>query len=159
MMKKALATLVLFLMVCPMTSAQQSDVATIRDATSQYPLGMPASSPFSLLDASRMKWSHSYSMTFFSGGNSSGSLGMLSSTMTYELSSKLSFAFNLGVMHNTGALFRAEGSDATLLPGFTIDFHPSKNFQMSLSVQKYNGLMTPYFYPRSRSLGGLGYGY
>ena len=158
-MKKALATFVLLLMACPMPFAQQSDVATIRDAASEYPLGMPASSPFSLLDASRMNWSHSYSIAFFSGGNSSGSLGMLNSSMTYELSSKLSFSFNLGVLHNTGALFRAEGSDATLLPGFTVDFHPSKKFRMSLSVQKYNGLMTPYFYPRSRSYGGLGYGY
>ena len=159
MMKKALAIFVLFLMVCSMSFAQQSDVATIRDATSEYPLGMPASSPFSLLDASRMNWSHSYSITFFSGGNSSGSLGMLNSTMTYDLSSKLSFAFNIGVLHNTGALFRAESGDATLLPGFTVDFHPSKSFQMSLSVQKYNGLMTPYFYPRNRSFGGSGYGY
>ena len=158
-MKKAVATFVLLLMLCPMLFAQQSDVATIRDATSEYPLGMPASSPFSLLDASRMNWSHSYSITFFSGGNSSGSLGMLNSTMTYELSSKLSFAFNIGVLHNTGAFFRAEGSDATLLPGFTVDFHPSKNFQMSLSVQKYNGLMTPYFYPRNRTFGGSGYRY
>jgi hypothetical protein len=142
-----LGVFVVLTFVCGVAGAQQADVAAVKQAVSEYPLGRAVTSPFSLLDASRMSWSHSYSISFFSGGNGSGSLGLLNSTMTYELSSKLSLAINLGIMHNVGSLFGSGNRDATVLPGFAVDYHPSNRFRMSLVVQQYNGLLQPSFNP------------
>ena len=128
-------------------SAQQADVASVKESTSRSQVGLginPASSAFSLLDISRINWSHSYSVAFFSGGGSSGSIGMLNTTMNYEISSKLHLAVNLGLLHNTGALWnRNTDTKASFFPGFRLDFQPSENVLMSLSVQKMTGY-SPY---------------
>jgi hypothetical protein len=126
-------------------AAQSSDVAKLNDITRASSLGIkPAPSPFSLLDLSRLHWSHSYSLSFFSGSGYSGSVGLLSTSMLYDLSSKLSFGLNLGVAHNTGALWGDGSSQASFLPGFWLDFHPSSKFNMSISVQKYEGSYYPF---------------
>lgn len=102
-------------------------------------------SPWSLLDGSRVTWSHSYSVSFFSGGNSSGSLGMLNSSMLYEISPELTLALNLGVLHNAGAVFGSGEYGAEFLPGFRLDWRPSEKFFMSVSFQKVVG--SPYGSP------------
>lgn len=127
-------------------AAQQADVASLNSASSTGGFGMkPYPSPFSLLDASRITWSHSYSVSFFSGGNNSGSVGMLSSTMFYELSPRLSLAINLGMLHNTGALWGDGESRAEFLPGFRLDWRPSDKVFMSVSFQRYYGEWPPYY--------------
>ncbi len=132
--------------------AQQSDVADLRETASANMLGAkPAPSPFSLLDPSRIKWSHSYSISFFSGGNQSGSAGLLSSTMFYELSPSLSLSLNVGILHDGGYLWGSGKNEATILPGISLDYHPSERFQVLLIVQRYSGVMSPYFYPGYRS--------
>ena len=87
---KKLVVVILVLSLSASVCAQLSDRADLDAVTQNRVLGVrPAASPFSLLDFSRIRWSHSYSVSFFSGGNNSGSLGLLTSNMTYELSSKL----------------------------------------------------------------------
>ena len=55
-------------------SAQLSDKADLENMSNRYGVGVkPATNTFSLLDFSRITWSHSYSVSFFSGGNTSGS--------------------------------------------------------------------------------------
>jgi hypothetical protein len=105
----------------------------------------PAESPFSLINLSRVKWSHSYSVSFFSGGVS-GSAGLWNSTMFYEISPKLSLALNFGIMHNTGAIWGDGKNSATFLPGLRLDYHPSDKFRLSVMVQRAAGWYDPYDY-------------
>lgn len=144
---KRILTVVLVVAVAAAASAQLSDEARLNALTRSNSLGVrPASSPFSLVDLSRMRWSHSYSMSFFSGGNYSGAVGLLSTTMFYELSPKLSFALNLGIAHDAGTLWGNGSPSASLLPGFWLDYHPSEKFSMSLNVQWYKATCYPFMY-------------
>ena len=123
-------------------SAQMADHAELENLSKTSGLSVkPAANPFSLLDLSRISWSHSYSVSFFSGGASSGSVGLLNSTMFYEISSKLSLSLNLGVVHSDGSW--GEGREATLLPGFTLDYHPSEKFRMTFMIQRYDAVLNP----------------
>jgi hypothetical protein len=106
-----------------------------------------APNPFSLLDLSRIRRSHSYSISYFSGGSSSGSAGLLNSTMFYDISRSLSLSVNIGVLHNSGSIWGDSKNDATILPGFRLDYHPSEKFRMSIAVQRVSGLY-PYYYDR-----------
>jgi hypothetical protein len=127
-------------------AAQFSDRADLNRINRDNAMGVkPAASPFSLIDLSKVRWSHSYSVAYFSGGGRSGSLGMWNSAMLYEISSKLSLAINLGVAHNPGGLWSSADHDATFLPGFHLDFHPSAKFRMSVSFQRVMGYAAPYW--------------
>jgi hypothetical protein len=129
-------------------SAQLVDDAThLGTITNSRPgIGIqPANSAYSLLDLSRITWSHSYSVSFFSGGSTSGSVGLWTTQMNYEISSKLHLALNIGLLHNPGALWsNGEKSEATVLPGFRLDYQPSRNVFMSVSFQQYSGYYSPY---------------
>jgi hypothetical protein len=159
-MRLTLAIGVILILVAGLVSAQEADVATLQNAASSNPLGLkPAPSPSGLLDLSKATFSHSYSISFFSGGHTSGSLGLLNSSMLYQFSPKLSLTLNLGVLHNTGALWGSGDREATLLPGFHLDYHPSRSFRMSVTYQRYSGYFSPYGSPFYRSLTGRLYPY
>ena len=144
---KQILTVVLVLAIAATASAQSSDEAKLKALAQSNSLGVkPAVSPFSLLDLSRMRWSHSYSISFFSGDGHSGSVGMLNSMMLYELSSKFTLGLNLGIAHDVGAMWRNGDGSASVFPGFWLDFHPSDRFRMSISVQRYPGMYGPYAY-------------
>ena len=110
----------------------------MREIKSQSSVSLePAVSPFSLLDLSRLQWSHSYSLAFGSGNGGSSSLGMYTSTLSYEFSKSLSMAMSLGIGHNPGALFnQRQQANATLFPSMILDYHPSNSFRMRLSVAR-----------------------
>ena len=145
MMKSRLSKLllaVLLIAVVGGVSAQMADRARLDDMSRTSSLSVkPAANPFSLLDMSRISWSHSYSVSFFSGGAMSGSVGLLNSTMLYEFSPKLSLSVNLGVALSAGQW--GQGRDATLLPGFTLDYHPSEKFRLTFMVQRYDAVLNP----------------
>lgn len=111
----------------------------------------PAATPFSLLDLSRVRWSHSYSVSYFSSARGSASTGLLNTTMFYDFSPKLSLALNLGLAHDPGALFGngPRTTNSSVLPGFALDYHPSDKFRMSIMFQQLNGDYAPN-YRRSR---------
>ncbi len=89
-MKRILAA-VLILALPLAGSAQMIEKVDLTNVGNSGSFGVqPAPTPFSLLDLSRISWSNSYSVSYFSGGNNSGSTGLLNSTMFYEVSSKLS---------------------------------------------------------------------
>jgi hypothetical protein len=147
-MKQMLAVM-LVLAVAVTAWAQSSDEAKLNDLAQSNSLGIkPATSPFSLLDLSRLQYSHSYSISFFSGGGYSGSVGMLNSMMFYELSSKFTLGFNLRIAHDIGATWSNGDHNASVFPGFWLDFHPSDRFRMSISVQRYPSMYDPYAYRR-----------
>lgn len=137
-------------------SAQMADVAELRDIKSQNAVSVPpAVNPYSLLDLSRIKWTHSYSVAYGSSSLGSSSLGMFQSTAYYDLSNKLSLAFSLGVSHNPGALFsQNQNADATFFPGFALDYHPSEKFRFNLTVQR---TPTLYRYRDPYGYGGPGF--
>lgn len=139
-MIRRIAVIAALLMFVSVAVAQTVDQASLKQTSGTNMLGIrPARSLFGLLDMSRINWSHSYSISYFSGGGRSGSFGLLNSTMSYELSSKLHLELDLSVLHNTGSLVSNGSADATLLPGFRLDYRPSDKFFMSLSVQSLTG--------------------
>ncbi len=124
--------------VASSAEAQMRDVADLREIKSQSSVSLaPAVTPFSLLDLSRLQWSHSYSMSFGSSSAGSGSFGMYTSSLFYEFSSVLSMGMSLGIGHNPGALFsQRQQANATLFPSMILDYHPSNSFRMRLSVAR-----------------------
>jgi hypothetical protein len=141
------------ILVAGSASAQMSEEAELQELSSEFNQGLrPAESPFSLLDISRIKWSHSYSVSFFSGGGYSGSAGLFQTSAVYDISSDLTLGVNLGIAHS-GFLLSEQSQDATFLPGFTLDYHPSDKFRMTLMIQTYNGLTSPYYRNRSGLFG------
>lgn len=138
-MKKVIIVLTLLLFAISSQAQLISDVK-INNTVSSNGLGVtPVSTPFSLLDMSQIKWSHSYSISFFSGGNYSGSAGLLNSTMLFDLTSDLTIALNLGVAHDPGAIWGNGNNSATFLPGFEIDYRPSNNFNIRINYQQLDG--------------------
>ncbi len=138
-MRNLLAILTVILMAVPVT-AQMADRAELEEAARANALGVqPVSTPSSLIDLSRLEWSHSYSLSYMSGGGNSASVGMLNTSMLYEFSPKLSLLLNVGVAHNAGALWGNGASDATVLPGFVLDYHPSDKFRMVIGMQTFAG--------------------
>ncbi len=141
------------LLIAGSVDAQMAEKAELEALSSDYNQSLrPAQSPFSLLDLSRIKWSHSYSVAFFSGGGNSGSAGLFQTSAVYDISSSLTLGVNLGIAHS-GVLLSEQSRDATFLPGFTLDYHPSDKFRMTLMVQTYNGMTNPYYHNRSGLFG------
>ena len=146
-MARLLAVVLAGLSLAGSVSAQQAERAALTESTSKAQSGIgikPASNPFGLLDLSRINWSHSYSVAFFSGGGRSASVGVWNTTLDYDISTKLHLAINLGVLHSPGALLGQTDSQASFLPGFRLDFRPSDSFLMSISVQQVSGHYLPY---------------
>ncbi len=142
---KAILIVLSFILLGTMAMAQSSDVAAMQQTARANTFGAPAAAnPFSLIDLSRVRWSNSYSVGFFSGGMGSGSMGLWNSSMFYDFSPKLSLALNVGIMHNLGGNLWGNGrNNALLLPGFRLDYHPSRNFQLSVGVQRSAGWLAP----------------
>ncbi len=140
MKKSILLTFAVVFIIAVTASAQMVDKAELGTASGDY-LGLkPALKPFSLIDLSKFKWSQSYSLSFFSGGGSSGSVGLYTGSLFYELSRSISMNFVLGIAHNPGSLFdRTQSTNAAFFPGFNLDFHPSNSFRLSIGVQSYPG--------------------
>lgn len=148
---KTFLCIIVVLALSMSVSAQLVEQAPLTSDKAQSSFGSaPAATPFSLLDLSRIRWSHSYSVSYFSGGGTSGTLGILSTAMLYEFSPKLSLNLNIGLAHNPGALWGDDrNNNSELLPGFLLDYHPSEKFRMSLGFQKFVGnYFYPYYYSR-----------
>lgn len=123
-----------------LSSAQMAEDAELQSIRENAMSLEPASKPFSLIDLSRLHWNHSYSFSYFSGGGSSGTLGLYTGTILYEISSNLTLNLKLGIAHNPGAMFdREQGSDAVFLPGARLDYQPSENFRITAGFDTYYG--------------------
>jgi len=120
--------------------AQMADQAELQSVSEDY-LGLkPVSKPFSLIDLSRLNWSHSYSMSFFSGGGTSATVGMYTGSIFYELSSSLSLDMQFSIAHNPGSFFdQSVNTDAAFYPSVNLDYHPSDKFRLSVGFASYPG--------------------
>ncbi len=131
-----------------MAFGQMVDKAEIQSAKKDY-LGLnPVSKPFSLIDLSRLQFSHSYSFNYFSGGGTSGSVGLYTGSIFYELSRSLSLDIRLGIAHDPGALFgNSLNSDAAFFPAVNLDYHPSRSFRLSIGFESHPGFYRSPYYP------------
>ncbi|MCB2229754.1 hypothetical protein KQH82_03490 [bacterium] len=137
---KNVVTVIVVMLLATAVFGQDIEQARLEQPTATNSMGVrPVETPFSLIDFSRIKWSHSYSVSYFSGSGNSGSVGLASTSMFYEFSPKLSLQVNLGILHDPGALWGDANNSATILPGFRLDYHPSDKFHMSIGVQRYDG--------------------
>ncbi len=146
-MKQVGITIIVAVLLSTGALAQSIDKAKLQSLDQLNTLGIkPASHPFSLIDLSRLRWSHSYSLSYFSGNGGSGSVGLLNSMLMYDISSKLTLGVNLSMAHNlAGSWNTATGTQSvTFYPGFWLDYHPSEKFKMSIQVQKVPATMMPY---------------
>lgn len=100
---------------------------------------------FSLLDPSKLKISHSYSFGYFSGGRSSGSIGMYMSTIEYQIYQPLTVRLGLGYLH-PGFIGNSNiDINSRILPNFSLRYTPSSNFSLSIDV-----LTVPEYYYLNR---------
>lgn len=94
---------------------------------------------FSLLDPSRLKMYHSYSFSYFSSNNVSGSYGILTTTLKYQLSNPLSLAVSLNYLHQPLSVFGKDnlGIKSSILPNFQLNYRPSNNFSFMINIMTY----------------------
>lgn len=91
---------------------------------------------FSLLDPSRFKLYQSYSFSYFSSGNSSGSLGIYTTTLNYQISNPLSVSLSLNYLHQPlSVLGRNDwGIKNSVLPNFQLLYRPNSSFSFMMNV-------------------------
>jgi hypothetical protein len=140
-MHKTLLYITLVLLVLAIGAhAQMADKAELQSLNKDYLGYKPSSNAFGLLDLSKLQWTNSYAFSYFSGGNTSGSVGIYTASIMYEFSPSLLMHLDLGLAHNPGVLFdRSVNADASLLTNFRLDYKPSENFLISVGVNTYPG--------------------
>jgi hypothetical protein len=91
---------------------------------------------FSLLDPSRFKLHQSYSFSYFSSGNTSGSLGIYTTTLQYQLSNPLSLTLSLNYLHQPLTVFgqNSWGIKNSVLPNFQLSYRPNSSFSFMLNI-------------------------
>jgi hypothetical protein len=105
----------------------------------------------SLFDPSRLTMKQSYSFGYYSGAGTNGSIGYYLNSIEYAFSSPLKIRVDLGYLHSPTNLLSGTSSglnSGVFIPGFAIDWRPSKNFNFRLDYRHvppgaYGGL-NPY---------------
>ncbi len=96
---------------------------------------------FSLFSPDRFYMNHSYSLSYFTGGGYSGSLGMLNNTLNFKLADPLFMKVNLGVMHQPfGGPKDAPYQNAQFMHGAELIYKPNNKFQMNIGYSN-----SPYY--------------
>lgn len=108
---------------------------------------------YSLFDPSRLSMRQSYSLSYFSGGGRSGSIGYYLNSIEYAFANPLKIRFDLGYLHSPTSMFSGGSSSlgsGAFVPGLAIDWRPSKYFLFRLDYRQVPvglyGRSTPYYY-------------
>ncbi|MGB2981748.1 MAG: hypothetical protein WBC77_10935 [Candidatus Zixiibacteriota bacterium] len=131
--KKFLLSVVALMFCLLLSSAQASDI----NSQDKNLLGFKSNSKnFSLLDPQRLKMNHSYSFSYFSNGRTSGSFGIYTTTLKYQLSNPLSVALSLNYLHQPLSVFRRDALTVKnrILPNFQLHYRPSSSFSLWINV-------------------------
>ncbi len=109
---------------------------------------------FSLFDPSRLTMKQSYSFGYRFGGSADGSIGYYLNSIEYVFSNPLKIRVDLGYLHSPTNLFSGTSSglnSGAFIPGFAIDWRPSRNFNFRLDYrhvpQRAYGGLNPYYNP------------
>ena len=109
---------------------------------------------YSLFDPSRLTMRQSYSFGYYLGGGTSSNIGYYLNSIEYAFSSPLKIRVDLGYLHSPTNMLSGTSSglnSGIFVPGFAIDWRPSKNFNFRLDYRHvplgaYGGL-NPYYNP------------
>ncbi len=90
----------------------------------------------SLLDPARLRMYHSYTFSYFSGAKTSGSFGIYTTTLKYQLSNPLSLTLSLNYLHQPLSVFGRDdlGVKNSILPNFQLHYRPSNSFSLWINV-------------------------
>jgi len=105
-------------------------------------LDNPIKRTFSLLDPQRLKIRHAYSLSYFSGGSNSGTVGMYLSTIQYQIARPLTLRVGLIYAHNPLSMFGRQTGGIVregIYPSFYLDYRPSSNFYLGIGFQRVPG--------------------
>jgi hypothetical protein len=123
----------LFCLSLPLTQTQASDI----NSDQKNLLGVESNARnFSLLDPQRLQMNHSYTFSYFSGAKTSGSFGVYTTTLKYQLSNPLSLTLSLNYLHQPLSVFRQDDLRLknSVLPNFQLHYRPSNNFSLWINV-------------------------
>ena len=122
----------IFLVIIPVVATAQSPVPA--GGESYVKKGN-----FSIFDPSKLTMSHSYSLSYFSGGRQSGSIGYYMNSLEYRFIKPLKIRLDLGYLHSPSGLFSG-GSNAVnsgiFVPGVAVDWRPSDNFNFRFDYRQ-----------------------
>ena len=138
-MKQAKKTTVLsflVLLVCLILSSSQLQASGVNSGGKDF-LGVESSAnKFSLLDPQRLKMSHSYTFSYFSNSRTSGSFGVYTTAIKYQVSDPLSLTLNLNYLHQPLSVFGQNNLrvEQSILPNFQLYYKPSNSFSLWINV-------------------------
>lgn len=91
---------------------------------------------FSLLDPARLRIYNSYTFSYFSSGNTSGSFGIYTTTLKYQVSNPLSIALSLNYLHQPLSVFGRDDLRIknSILPNFQLYYRPNNNFSFMINI-------------------------
>lgn len=123
----------LFCMIAPLIQVQASDI----NSGDKNLLGWGSNTKkFSLLDPQRLKMYHSYTFSYFSNAKTSGSFGVYTTTLNYQLSNPLSLTLSLNYLHQPLSVFHQDNLRIrnSVLPNFQLYYRPSDNFSLWINI-------------------------
>ena len=90
----------------------------------------PKSASFNLLDPSRLKMTQSYTFSYFSSKSGSGTSGLYTNTIQYQISKPLTVWVGLSYLHEPIHWQRGQrvSSGGKILPNFLLEYKPNSNF-------------------------------
>ncbi len=139
-----LILIVLFLLVSFSSSAstQKLDQGSGKSIVAESLLGLtPQSKSFSLLDPSRVKMWHSYTLSYFSGSGRSGNIGLYMNTIEYRPSDPLRLQVSLGYLHQPFSMIGGQSSAGRILPSFQLWYNPNSKISLHINISS-----TPLWY-------------
>jgi len=130
-------TLILFSLGPAFSQTQTS----IKNQTEGNLLGVKSNTKsFSLLDPSKFRMSQSYTFSYFSSGKTSGSFGVYTNVMEYQVSKPLTLTLSLNYLHQPLSVFHKDDlrvKDA-ILPNFQLRYRPNNSFSFIINVQTFS---------------------
>ena len=138
----------LFCLFLPLIRTKASDI----NSNQKNLLGVESNARnFSLLDPQRFKINQSYTFSYFSSGTTSGSFGVYTTTLKYQLSNPLSLTLSLNYLHQPLSVFRQDDLRLknSILPNFQLHYRPSNNFSLWINVVTF---IAPFFLENENNL-------
>jgi hypothetical protein len=92
---------------------------------------------FSLFNADKLKMSHSYSFTYFSGKSGGGSFGIYTNTIQYQLAKSLRMKLDLNFLHSPFSFLNRNQTNikSKILPNFQLWYKPNSSFSLFINFQ------------------------
>ncbi|MFQ6002665.1 MAG: hypothetical protein ACE5KJ_02860 [Candidatus Zixiibacteriota bacterium] len=132
----------------------QIESSSAKSQTDESLLGVKSKAKsFSLLDPSKFRMSHSYTLSYFSSGKTSGSFGVYTNVLEYKFSNPLTLTLSLNFLHRPLSVFRKDQlrTKDAILPNFQLRYRPNDSFSFTINVLTFPSPYhreSPSFWPR-----------